>query len=158
VEVRAVAPAVVRPLRRAVLRPRETLADMAWPGDEDPATLHVAAVVGEEAVAVATVAREAHPHEPGEDDWRVRGMATAHGHRGRGHGAALLERCRAHAAGQGGERLWCWARVGARALYARAGFAEEGEVVELAHIGPHVLMSRSLRSAAPPPAPSAPRS
>jgi GNAT superfamily N-acetyltransferase len=157
VEVRAVAPDEVRPLRHAVLRPRETLAGMAWPGDDDPRTLHVAA--GDPPVAVATVTPEPHPHAPRDGDFRVRGMATAPSHRGRGLGAALLARLLDHAAAQGGTRAWCWARVGARGLYARAGFLPEGDVVELDHIGPHVLMSRPLRATAPPPrGPSTPPS
>ena len=144
--VRAVDASVVRPLRHAVLRPRETLADMAWPGDDDPATLHVAVLDGEEAVAVATITPDAHPKDPRAGDWRVRGMATAAGARGRGHGTALLDRCLVHARREGAARVWCHARLRARGLYARAGFREEAGPFELEHIGPHVLMSRSVRS------------
>jgi ribosomal protein S18 acetylase RimI-like enzyme len=64
--------------------------------------------------------------------------------RGRGIGTALLHTCLDHAREHGGGRVWCNARTPAIGLYARAGFAVEGEEFELPGIGPHVLMSREL--------------
>ena len=144
-EVRAVDIEQVRPLRRRVLRPHQRLAEMAWPGDGDPLALHLAAV-GEdgEVVATLTVHRDPHPHDPREGDWRVRGMATEPAHRGRGLGARLLAGALEHAARHGAARVWCTARVPARALYERAGFRAEGEAFELPDIGPHLLMSRPV--------------
>jgi predicted GNAT family N-acyltransferase len=40
--------------------------------------------------------------------------------------------------------VWCNARTPAVGLYAREGFAIEGEEFELPEIGPHVVMTRSL--------------
>jgi ribosomal protein S18 acetylase RimI-like enzyme len=100
---------------------------------------------GDAVVAVATVTPEPHPDDPRDGDWRVRGMATAPEARSRGHGAALVAACLDHARREGGRRAWCNARVGAIALYERAGFVREGDVFEEPGIGPHVRMARPLR-------------
>jgi SAM-dependent methyltransferase len=71
-------------------------------------------------------------------------MATTEQVRGQGIGAALLGRLLAHVLGRGGRRVWCNARVGARAFYERAGFIVEGEPYEIPEIGPHFLMSNRL--------------
>jgi GNAT superfamily N-acetyltransferase len=142
----------VRPLRHRVLRAHQPSEQVVWRGDEDPLALHLAAVEGgaDEPVAVATIAPDPHPDQPRRGDWRVRGMATDPAFRGRGLGAALLDRLVEHAAGHDGARAWCFARTGARSLYARGGFRAEGDVFDLGDLGQHLLMSRSLRAPAPP--------
>ena len=87
---------------------------------------------------------EPHPETPAEGDWRLRGMATAPGRRGRGLGAVLVAACAAHATDAGGRRLWCHARVRAVALYERAGFERETGTFDVPGIGPHVRLSLPL--------------
>jgi len=154
----------VRSLRHRVLRAHQPVEQVVWRGDDDPLALHVAAVDraaagGGEPRAVATIAPDPHPDRPRRGDWRVGGMATDPAWRGRGLAAALLDRLLEHATGHDGVRAWCFARVAARSLYVRAGFRAEGDVFDLGDLGPHLLMSRSLRAPAPPPgAPSTPPS
>ena len=97
-----------------------------------------------DAIAVASVMREPFPAHPSASDWRLRGMATRPGERGRGAGRKLLELCIAHARGDGGTLLWCAARVPARGFYEHAGLAVAGDVFEIPRIGPHVLMWLTL--------------
>jgi GNAT superfamily N-acetyltransferase len=138
---------IVRPLRAQVLRPGESGEGLAFDGDHAPGTLHAAVLVQGRVVGVASVMRDRHPREPLAGDWRIRGMASSVDVRGRGIGASLLAFCEAHARGEGGVRLWCNARIRARAFYERAGFSVEGEVFELPRIGAHYLMSKSLQQA-----------
>jgi GNAT superfamily N-acetyltransferase len=135
----------VRPLRAEVLRPGQPHERLIFPGDDEPETLHAAVAMEGRIVGVASVMREPYPHDPLPGDWRVRGMATSADMRGRGIGGALLARCEEHARDHAGARLWCNARVRARALYERAGFTVDGEVFEIALIGPHYLMGKPLR-------------
>jgi GNAT superfamily N-acetyltransferase len=144
VRIEAVSAAAVRPLRQAVLRPHQRAGELVWAGDEDPAALHAAAFDGEALLAVASVVPAPHPRDPRPGDWRVRGMATRPEARGRGLGAALLERCLEHARAHGGARAWCNARTPVIAFYERAGFLVEGEPFELPAIGPHVVMTKTL--------------
>ena len=137
VEIRAVDPALTRPLRRRVLRPHESLDELAT--HEPPGVHAVAAFDGDAVVAVGFVCPDG---EPGE--WRVRGMATAPEQRGRGIGAAILDALVEHARSQGATRVWCNARTPALRLYERAGFERESGEFEIPGIGPHFVMARRL--------------
>jgi GNAT superfamily N-acetyltransferase len=144
----AVDAAVVRPLRQAVLRPHQALADQVYPGDAVPGAAHFAAYDEDGAlVGVASVVPEAYPGLAGgvggaaAGDWRIRGMATEPAARGRGAGALLLRACLEHAReAPGARRVWCHARSGVRGFYERSGFVVEGEEFELPEIGSHFLM------------------
>jgi GNAT superfamily N-acetyltransferase len=127
---------VVRLLRAEILRPAQTPDELRYPGDDAPETLHAAVIECGEPIAVASVMREPFPANPGEEDWRVRGMATRERARGRGAGSALLRTCIAHAREARGTVLWCNARVPAAGFYERGGLARLG----IEGIGPHVLM------------------
>jgi GNAT superfamily N-acetyltransferase len=136
----------VRLLRAEVLRPGQPREQLIFPGDDEPDTLHAAVAVEGRIVGVASVMREPYPRGPLVGDWRIRGMATSAEMRGRGIGAALLARCKEHARDHAGARLWCNARVRARTLYERAGFAVDGDPFEIPMIGSHYLMRKPLRN------------
>ncbi|MCW3032296.1 MAG: family N-acetyltransferase [Solirubrobacterales bacterium] len=145
IRVLAVDAALGRPLRMAVLRPEEPADGQMYPLEEHPATLHFAVLgEGQEVLSVGSVMPEAHPRDPREHDWRVRGMATRPDLRGSGLGSRLLEEIVRVTRERHGARLWCNARAGARQFYEHAGFRIEGEEYEIAGIGPHFLMSRAL--------------
>ena len=140
----AVSADVVRPLRQEILRAGQSGEQAVFRGDENPDTLHAAVSMQNRVAAVATVMRDPHPHDPQPGDWRLRGMATSPELRNRGIGGALLAACEAHARDHGATRLWCNARVNARALYERGGLVVEGVAFEIPTIGPHYLMSKFL--------------
>ncbi len=128
-----------RALRQSILRPHESVAEMAA-GEADGA--HAAGVFdGPALIAVGLIAPS-----PGRGDaWRVRGMATAPSARNRGAGRAVLDALVAHARAHGATRVWCNARTPAQRFYERAGFRVCSPVFEIAAIGPHVVMERALR-------------
>jgi GNAT superfamily N-acetyltransferase len=135
-----------------VLRPHESEADQALPDDDAPGTVTFAALVGDEVVGsvrvawspVPAVLAGAVPSGADEEGWQLRAMATREDVRRQGIGASLVDRVVDHVAAHGGGVLWCNARLGAVALYRRAGFLEAGEVFELPAIGPHVVMGRRV--------------
>jgi GNAT superfamily N-acetyltransferase len=137
-DIRPVEPPATRPLRQEVLRPHESLEELA--SHEPPGVHAVAAFDGDELIACGFVCPDG---EPGA--WRVRGMATKPQARGRGAGSAILERLVQHAREQGATRVWCNARTPAISLYARAGFAVTSEEFEIPEIGPHVVMELRLQ-------------
>jgi len=133
-DIRAVDPVQTRALRQRVLRPHESLEELA---SHEPAGVHaVGAFEGHELVAVGFVCPDGAP-----GDWRVRGMATDPRHRGRGAGGAILAQLVEHARSQGATRVWCNARTPALSLYARAGFTRDSEEFEIPGIGPHFVMT-----------------
>ena len=155
---------VVRPLRRAVLRPQLPAGQSEYPADDDPQSAHVAVRLtghlvearadarGAEVLAVGTVLLGPPPWEPRRvDGWRVRGMATRPDARGRGLGGLVLRALLDHVAAHEGGLVWCNARVPALGLYGRAGFVARGDVFDMPGIGPHMCMWRIV---APHPAPT----
>ncbi len=139
---RAVPLAQTRALRQAVLRPHETIEQVA--ADEAPDAFAVGGFDGDELIAVGLIAPDGGPGA-----WRVRGMATAPHARGRGGGGAVLDALVSHAVAHGAERIWCNARVPAVPFYERAGMRVISEEFELPNIGPHVVMEiRELRGLA----------
>lgn len=132
-ELRAVPLAETRALRREVLRPHQSLEDLA--GHEPAGSIAFGAFDAGELVAVGLIGREG---EPG--DWRVRGMATRPQARGRGAGTEVLQALVEHAVTEGATRVWCNARTPARTLYERAGFVIASEEFEPPDIGPHYRM------------------
>jgi GNAT superfamily N-acetyltransferase len=130
---RAIPLAQTRELRQAVLRPHETIEQLA--ADEAPDTFAVGAFDDGELVAVGLIAPDGEP-----DAWRVRGMATAPRARRRGGGRAVLDALVLYAVEHGAVRIWCNARVPAVGFYERAGMHVTSGEFELPNIGPHVVM------------------
>jgi GNAT superfamily N-acetyltransferase len=141
VDILRVAAEATWPLRQQVLRPHQTIDQMAFPDDHDADTGHYAAVEKGEMIGTARVSRQPAPWAPErEPSWRLRGMATAEGHRSQGIGAALLAAVVGHVRAGGGGLLWCHARVPALSFYLRAGFTPHGESWVEPFIGPHQAM------------------
>jgi GNAT superfamily N-acetyltransferase len=138
-DVRRVSAADTRPLRQAVLRPHQRLDEVGFAGDGVLGAAHFGAFLGSAMVATASV----HP-EGAPGWWRLRGMATAEAHRGRGLGGALVGAVLGYVAAEGGGVVWCNARVRAAEFYRRHGFVAEGGELELPEIGPHLYMVLKL--------------
>ena len=132
-DVRPLRLADTRALRQAVLRPHQTVEELAH--HEPAGAVAFGAFQGSELVAVGLVGPDG---EPG--DWRVRGMATAPQARGRGAGSAILNALVQHAIAHGAARIWCNARTPALTLYQRAGFVVASDEFEPPDIGPHYRM------------------
>ena len=149
--VEEVAAEVTYPLRRAVLRPGG--GELAWAGDEDPATIHLAAWSAGRVVGVVRLSPAACPW-PGVGGevtaaapWQLRGMATDQVARGTGAGRALLAHGLARVADRGGDLVWCHARVSAAGFYERFGFTVVTEPYDKPGIGPHVGMVADVGTA-----------
>jgi ribosomal protein S18 acetylase RimI-like enzyme len=137
--------AATRALRQTILRPHETLAELA---EHEPADAYaVGAFVGDELVAVGFIAPDGDP-----GGWRIRGMATDPAARGRGAGTAILRTLIDHGVERGATRVWCNARTPARSLYERAGMRIVSAEFELPAIGPHFVMELRPASESSPPA------
>ncbi|HTK16238.1 MAG TPA: GNAT family N-acetyltransferase [Acidimicrobiia bacterium] len=140
-QIRQVTAAETFPLRQRVLRPHETVDELArrWDGDSDPC--HFAAVESGTVIGSASVGRESPTWAADSSvSWRLRGMATAEDRRGEGVGAALLAAVIDHVRQCGGGLLWCNARMAAVSLYQRAGFTTRGDGWDDPNLGPHIAM------------------
>jgi GNAT superfamily N-acetyltransferase len=121
----------VFPVRRAVLRPTLPPSQSRYAGDDHPSVAYVAGRLDGRIVSVATVFPEPCPWQAAAPDadrhWRLRGMATVDGQKGKGVGAAVLRAAIARAASGGAVLLWFEAREEAVPFYIRHGFRQEGE-------------------------------
>ncbi len=110
---------VVLPLRSAVLRDGGP-ADL--PGDDDPATVHLAARTADGEVAgVVRRSPAPCPWRGAGAPWQLRAMATDEAVRGTGSGRALVTAGLAPVAARAGDLVWCTARVPAAGSYERMG-------------------------------------
>ncbi len=131
-------------LRQAVLRPHQDRKAVAWSGDSDPDTIHVAAYDGAHIVAIGTMLAR---NEHGDRDQRsrqIRGMAVHPDWRGHGLGGQILDWLIDHAREAGAIEVWCNARTPALSLYRRRGFVPSGVEFEIPHAGPHFRMRLGL--------------
>jgi GNAT superfamily N-acetyltransferase len=139
-EIQRIDAAEARPLRRALLHPALPPAAVDYDADHHPAALHVGAFKDGVLVGVASLHPQAMPGSHTTGAWRIRDIAVEHGHRGRGVGAWLLERCLEHASTNSGVIVWCTARVGSYGFFARMGFARSGLPIEDPTEGPQYTL------------------
>jgi GNAT superfamily N-acetyltransferase len=137
---------LTRELRRSVLRPESAPSD-PLPGDDlDPAGVHLAAVENGVTLCTCFVYLDPCPWAPDRVGWHLRQMATRPERRGQGLGGQVVEAASGYTWGQGGELLWCNARILAVPFYARHGFAPHGPIfTDGRHRIAHRGMARELR-------------
>lgn len=124
------------PLWRDVLREGRAAA----PRLEDPdGTFHLAArTSGGELVGVVRFSPAPCPWRPdARAPWQLRGMATAPSARRTGAGRSLVTEGLARIAADGGDLVWCDARVAAVGFYERMGFVVVTEQFDKPEGGPH---------------------
>jgi predicted GNAT family N-acyltransferase len=102
----------------------------------DAEAIHVVAVSGDTVVGTCRLVLDGETAKLGR-------MAVEPEARGRGVGAALLAGAESEARAAGARRIALHAQARARALYARGGFAERGEIFVEAGIE-HVVMEKRL--------------
>jgi GNAT superfamily N-acetyltransferase len=145
ISVGRVQASVALPLRQRVLRPHQTVDELAVEDRELRDLVYFAAVEDDTVVGVASVCREAPPWDDQSIfGWRLRSMATEDRCRGRGVGTAVLRAVILHVGTYGGGLLWCSARTPAQVFYERAGFAVTGDPWVDPVLGPHVAMQRRV--------------
>lgn len=120
--VRSVSAERVYPIRSAVLLDGDTKS-CRFRGDDQQSTLHLAVCDGDTIVAAATICQEAFPGSPGDNAWRLRGVAVEPAMQRYGFGRMLIKLCFEHAQREGGRLVWCTARETARGFYEALGFA-----------------------------------
>lgn len=154
--VAAVAVEQVRPYRLAWLRRGTASENVTFPGDDDPASVHLLASTGEGTpVGVASWMQAASPDRPDAPALQLRGMAVDPARQRLGVGHALIEAGLALAERRGVAWVWANARDSALAFYTAEGFAVVGDGFVTADTQlPH---HRILRAVAGPPVGSADR-
>ena len=138
--IRAAKVEEIVPLRHRILRAGLPMEEARFEFDEAPATCHVAAFEGFQAVCSATFQLNAWENEPA---FQLRGMATDVDWQRRGLGQAVLQYATDLVLEGSPVRLfWCNARVPALEFYRRQGWVERSEEFNIPTAGPHRKMTR----------------
>lgn len=136
------------PLRRYLLRPMLPAAASRYPGDEDPAALHLGAFAdlggGEELVGVASFLPRTPEGEHSNLVYQLQGMVTLPAVRSTGIGARLGEEGISRLIGRGAALVWCNGRTPAASFYERLGFRRVGNEFITPGTGPHFRFERDL--------------
>lgn len=133
------------PLRQRVLRPHQTLDELARERDEDGDAVYFAAIDTGTVIGTASVHREAPPWTTEHVRvWRLRDMATDATRRRQRVGTAVLKAVVEYVSERGGGLLWCNARAPAVAFYECAGFTTSGASWNEPTLGPHIAMKRLI--------------
>lgn len=131
-------------LRHQVLRPNQTLADCAYPTDNDPGAFHLGAFQNDVLVAIASFYREQHPDLEHASQYRLRGMAVQPELQTRGLGRLLIDAGEQELRSSNVNAWWCNARSSAAGYYAKMGLQQLGPEFDLPPLGPHKVMYRVL--------------
>jgi len=143
-KIETVSAKVILPLRRDILRPGYSLEESKFEGDSDPDTFHLAAILKEDIIGVATLMKDPYPLLPGTNQYRLRGMAVSEDHQGKGIGKKILIKAIRLMTDKDVDYLWFNARSHAVEFYRKQGFVTKGEEFSIPTVGPHYFMYRKL--------------
>lgn len=144
-KIKTVSPLTTYAVRHPVLRQGKPIASCAFPGDEDPTSLHLAAVFNEDVIGVVSVFTNATGVFSDLKQMQLRGMAVLPEAQGSGIGKMLVHAAEIYAKERGTTLLWFNARINAVHFYERLGYQIMGEAFEIEGIGTHYLMYKYLK-------------
>lgn len=132
-------------LRHRILRPHQAPDECAFLHDADPDALHIGCFLDEQLIGVGSILPDPREKAAQPVSWRIRGMAVQEDVRGTGAGGRILQALIAYARAQAlPAEIWCNGRANVKGFYERFGFVQQGDLFDLPHIGPHVLMVKAL--------------
>ena len=137
-EIQSISADEAFPLRRHHLRPGLPSEASRYPGDDDPAALHLGAFVDQqELVAVVSFLPRTERGDVDTGVYELQGMVTIPGVRNGGIGSILVQEGLTRLAARGAHRVWCDGRTPATSFYERLGFRAVGDEFITPATGPH---------------------
>ena len=116
--IEQIRPELTWQLRRDILYPELTKQEMGMPEDADG--MHFAAFKDIWIVGIISLFHK-------NTDFQFRKLAVAEAVQGEGIGSALLQQVTEQAIADGGDRIWCNARISATGFYLKHDFAQTGK-------------------------------
>ena len=132
-------------IRGEILRPGKPLSTCQFEEDQLAEAVHFTSVDANRQTGVVSAYPIPFPQQNALTDcWQLRAMATIVVVRGQGHGAALVGALEDYLHTRSARWLWCNARQEAIGFYVKCGFELRGDEFDIAGIGPHRTMLKSL--------------
>lgn len=132
--IEQITPQLTWQLRRDVLYPGEYKHNMGM--EEDNHGYHFGAFKDNRLIAVVSLFKHA-------DDWQFRKFAVNPALQRSGVGRQLLAYITAFTVAEGGQKLWCNARISATGFYEKHGFNQTGNMSQRKGID-YVVMEKNL--------------
>ena len=143
-EIQKVNPKLLKSIRQRVLLPHKTVEECFIEGEEDPNSLHFAVLNGEDIIGCASFVSQDCEFNEITNSYRLRQMGIEPNFQGQGLGKLLLRVGVLELQDNGVKYLWCNARRVAYQFYLNLGFEYLSDEFDIAKIGPHKVMGRSL--------------
>ena len=118
ISIEQIRPELTWYLRQRVLYPAQKLYEMEM--EEDQGGIHFGAFTDNKLVGIVSLFQKA-------DDFQFRKFAVDPDYQSKGIGNALLTYMTDFARAEGGNRLWCNARLSATGFYEKNGFSHTGQ-------------------------------
>lgn len=154
-DIKRVPVGAVISLRHRILRPGLPIETASFEHDDEPTTLHVAAIPLDPqsrkacggAISCATFVLD---EWEGQKAFKLRGMATDTAYQGLGVGCLVLILGEELLRSEFGEALpfWCNARINAAPFYERFGWERVSDEFDIPGVGPHVKMLKKTAQVA----------
>ena len=132
-------------IRQQMLRPRESIDQCVFTGDENEQSFHLGAFKEGKLISVASFYFEKHPDLAEPYQFRLRGMATLNEYQHQGLSRELLKTAFPIIKQNLCTVLWCNAREAAIGFYQKVGFEKVGKKFDIPGVGPHILMFKSVK-------------
>jgi predicted GNAT family N-acyltransferase len=134
-------------LRSRLLRPGQSIEMCRYSEDNLESTFHLGIYFENKIICNGTFIQQGHElFKDAKMPYRLRGMATDLAFQKMGLGTQIIEKALVELHHRNCDLLWFNARTSAEIFYQKLGFAQIDQVFELAGIGPHKVMYKSLSS------------
>jgi len=140
-EIREVGSQDTLELRLKILRPKGSLEDCKFPGDDDPLTKHYGAFFDNFLLGIVSIYPREHAEFTGIG-FQIRAMATDPQARGKGAGAKLLKKAEVYAFDNDADYVWANARISAMEFYRKSEYTIDDNEFHIEGVGPHVIVSK----------------
>ena len=141
--IKKIAATETYPLRSVVLRNRSAETPCPFDGDNDDDTIHLGYFANEKIVGIASFYRRDNTSLGVDNTLQLRGMAIDENYRAKGVGKELVSYA-AQFFKNSATAIWCNARESAIAFYEKQGFETRGKKFDIAGIGAHIVMVKTL--------------
>ncbi|RZJ33667.1 MAG: GNAT family N-acetyltransferase [Flavobacterium sp.] len=133
-------------VRHPVLRPGKPIDSCHFEGDDLQSTHHFGLFTAGTLAGVVSIFEALNALFETPNQLQLRGMAVLPSFQNKGFGHKLVDKCEEFIAGKGGALLWFNARILAVPFYRKLGYEIIGAEFEIAGVGPHYVMYKTITS------------
>jgi GNAT superfamily N-acetyltransferase len=141
--IKTIEASAILKIRLDILRKGMTIDDCHFSGDNDPESIHFAALDNDKIIGCCTLT--VNPQSVIKDSYyQLRGMAVLEDYQGSGIGRKLLQAAESKLIELGKNILWFNARTSAVGFYQKYGYEVLGNEFEIEGVGPHYKMFKVI--------------